>query len=194
MKRSLLLVPVVLLGALLTPGQASADDRTCTGLIRAVSVDGSVIVPQGATCTLRGTRIDGNVFVKARATLKVRGATIGGNIQANDHRRVGVTPRKVGDRIVRTRVEGDIQLEGGARGRVGRTVIGGNLQVEQSRLLQITRRNVIEGDLQAFSNRGGFRIFGNRIDGNLQCKANVPGPIGDNNQVAGSKEDQCRGF
>ena len=106
MKRSLLLIPVALLGALLTPGQASADDRSCTGLIRAVSIGGSVTVPQGATCTLRGTRIDGNVFVKARATVKVRGATIGGNIQANDHRRVGVTPRKVGDRIVRTRVEG----------------------------------------------------------------------------------------
>ena len=34
---------------------AHADDRQCSGTIRAASIDGSVIVPSGSTCTLIGT-------------------------------------------------------------------------------------------------------------------------------------------
>jgi len=44
----------------------------------------------------------------------------------------------------------------------------------------------------AFSNTGGVTIRYNTIDGNLQCKSNVPAPIGGFNQVSGNKEDQCR--
>ena len=70
----------------------------------------------------------------------------------------------------------------------------GNIQVKQNRRLQVTNRNIVDGDLQAFSNKGGFRIYGNRIDGNLQCKSNDPRPVGANNRVSGNKENQCRGF
>jgi hypothetical protein len=35
------------------------------------------------------------------------------------------------------------------------------------------------------------RIDGNRIDGNLQCKANRPPPTGGGNVVQGNEEDQC---
>jgi CRISPR/Cas system CMR-associated protein Cmr1 (group 7 of RAMP superfamily) len=53
-------------------------------------------------------------------------------------------------------------------------------------------RNLIDADLQAFTNNGGFRIHANRIDGNLQCKSNNPPPRGGQNLVQGNKEDQCR--
>jgi hypothetical protein len=46
--------------------------------------------------------------------------------------------------------------------------------------------------VQAFSNAGGVRIAYNTIDGNLQCKSNVPRLTGGNNVVGGNKEDQCR--
>src|SRR5690606_9877464 len=46
-------------------------------------------------------------------------------------------------------------------------------------------------DVQAFSNTGGVVIADNSIDGNLQCKSNVPAPAGGNNVVQGNKEDQC---
>lgn len=36
-----------------------------------------------------------------------------------------------------------------------------------------------------------MKILANRIDGNLQCKENVPPPTGGDNIVQGSKEDQC---
>ena len=39
---------------------------------------------------------------------------------------------------------------------------------------------------------GGFSVWRNRIDGNLQCKGNGAPRTGDNNIVQGNKEDQCR--
>jgi hypothetical protein len=52
-------------------------------------------------------------------------------------------------------------------------------------------QNNVGGDVQVFQNTGGVEIRGNRIDGNLQCKANSPPPVGGNNIVQGNKEDQC---
>jgi hypothetical protein len=192
MKRLLLALPLTMVGALLVVGPAHADDRRCRGSIGAVHVDGNVIVPQGATCTLRGTRVDGNVHVNARARLLARGVRVGGSIQAENHRNVVVAPRRVNDRVVRSRVGSDIQLVSGRYGHVRRAVVGGNLQVKQNSARQVARGNVIDADLQAFSNKGGFRIFNNRIDGNLQCKSNSPRPHGAKNRVQGNKEDQCR--
>jgi hypothetical protein len=185
-------VLLALVAPLTAAAPGHADDRLCTGTIRAVHLDGNVIVPRGRTCTLRGTRVDGNVFVRRGAVLLALGVRIDGNIQVANHRRVLVRPRTVNNRVVRSRIEGDIQLFSGGRGKVRRTVIGGNLQVKQNNRFQAAVRNVIDGDLQAFSNSGGFRIFANRIDGNLQCKSNTPGPRGGRNVVQGNKEDQCR--
>ena len=53
-------------------------------------------------------------------------------------------------------------------------------------------RNRVGGDVQAFQNTGGVVISSNRINGNLQCKANSPPPTGGRNVVGGNKEDQCR--
>jgi hypothetical protein len=170
---------------------ARADDRRCSGTIGSVHVDGNVIVPSGAKCTLRGTRVDDNVFVRRGAVLEAYGVKVGGNIQADNYRRVLVRPRTVDDRVVRSRIGGDIQLFDGDRGKVRRVVIGGNLQVKQNRGFQVALRNIIDADLQAFGNDGGFRIYANRIDGNLQCKSNDPPPYGGNNVVQGNKEDQC---
>lgn len=57
-------------------------------------------------------------------------------------------------------------------------------------------RVVASDVLQAFQNRGGPGITfnRNRIDGNMQCKENVPAPTGAGNIVQGNKEDQCRGL
>ncbi len=50
---------------------------------------------------------------------------------------------------------------------------------------------MIGGNLQANQNGGtGLTIENNRIDGDLQCQANDPPPVGGNNSAA-DKEDQC---
>lgn len=179
---------------LVLSGPAQADDRRCSGTIGARSIDGNVIVPRGKTCRLNGTRVDDNVFVRANARLIARGVRVGGNIQADDHQLVRVVRRKVDGRFVRSRVGSDIQLTSGRFSEIRRVVIGGNLQSKQNNRQQYAVRNRIDGDLQAFSNRNGYRIHRNVIGGNLQCKSNRPRPTGDHNRVEGNKEDQCSGM
>jgi len=193
MKRILLPLLMALAAALLVAPAAHAGDVRCTGKIGARSIGNNVVVPKGKTCTLAGTRVDGNVKVRPGARLNARGAKIEGNIQATSARYVLVSRRWNGQRYVRTRVDGDIQLDRGRGSNVRFAVIDGNLQVKQNRSRrQFAVRNRINGDLQAFSNRGGYRIFRNVIDGNLQCKSNKPRPGGGKNKVSGNKENQCR--
>jgi hypothetical protein len=52
---------------------------------------------------------------------------------------------------------------------------------------------MVGGNLQAFANSGGVTVIGNLIKGNLQCKENLPPPVGGGNR-ASSKEDQCAGL
>ena len=104
-----LVVPAAMTGTLLTAPAAYADDRICRGTIGAKHLDGNVIVPKGATCTLAGTRIDGNVFVRGNATLFAKGVKVGGNIQADNHRWVVVRHRKVDGQVSRSRIEGSIR-------------------------------------------------------------------------------------
>ena len=168
------LAPVAMAASLLVAPAAHADDRTCRGSIGTAQVDDNVIVPRGATCTLNGTRVDGNVEVRSGATLIARGVRVGGNIQAENHERVVVKPRAVDDRTVKSRIGGSIQLVQGGGGRL--------------------LRNVVDSDIQLFSNDARFTVRGNVVGGNLQCKSNSPRPVGGDNRVEGNKEDQCQGL
>jgi hypothetical protein len=144
---------------------AVAEERVCRGTIGAPTVD-NLRVPQGATCTLNGTRVEGTLKIENRAKLRAENIRVIGNVQSEGHRRVV---------LLDSRVDGSVQLE-------------------QGRSLAV-RRNVVNSDIQVFSNNGGdagIVIARNRIDGNLQCKSNTPAPTGKKNQVSGNKEDQCR--
>ena len=55
----------------------------------------------------------------------------------------------------------------------------------------VASANRVGGSLQAMANRGGLTLTGNRMVGNLQCKDNLPAPVGGGN-VASQKQDQCR--
>lgn len=142
---------------------ASADERTCRGTLRAVTVD-DVKVPRGATCRMYGTRVKGNIKVYSGAKFTA----------------------------ARINVDGDIQSQGHQLVKVEDSRVDGNIQLEQGRGLTLNR-NIVDGDIQVFSNRSGYKnIYSNRVDGNLQCKSNSPAPKGARNIVKGNKEDQCR--
>ncbi|PVG80887.1 hypothetical protein DDE18_21125 [Nocardioides gansuensis] len=164
----LVALPLVAVSLGLGAAPAHADDTTCHGTIGAVSLDGNVIVPEGALCRLIGTRVDGNVQVKSGAVLKAKGVRVGGSVQAENHERVVVKALNGG----RSHVDGSIQLKQGDGGRIARTDVG--------------------SDIQLFTNVGLFVVESNHVDGNLQCKSNNPKPTGSNNVVQGNKEDQCR--
>lgn len=142
---------------------AAAEERACRGSIGAVTLD-NVRVPAGATCTLTGTVLKGTLKVEKGATLNATRVRVNGNVQAEEHRFVTLRSSTVG---------GSIQLKQG-----GGTTL---------------RSNRVKGDVQLFTNRSGTKTVSyNRIDGNLQCKENVPAPVGTGNVLGGNKEDQCR--
>lgn len=141
----------ILLSALLvlpfaTLSTASADDVTCRGTIGARSIDGTVVVPSGATCTLitQSARIGGNVQSEGFRSVTVSGGSVGGSIQLKEGGPISV--RSV-------RVNGDIQLEKNrTSARVYSNVVGGNLQCQ--------------GNVNIAG--GGNRVDGNKED---QCRS-----------------------
>lgn len=164
MKRSLTVVATSMLlaaGTVAVAPSASAEERVCRGSLGATAVD-NVRVPQNATCTLSGTTVKGTLKVENGATLRARSIRVVGNIQAEGHRSVVLSSARVGE---------SLQLEQGAAA----TLDG----------------NRVTGDVQSFTNRGAQRFTSNVVDGNLQCKENVPAPTGSDNRVDGNKEDQC---
>lgn len=165
---------------------AAQETFTCRTTLNGGTRD-VVVVPDNATCTLNNTQVKGNIIVNTGATLIARGVIVDGNIQAEGHARVSV----VKSTLRASRVGGSVQIAQGKNASVLDTTINGSLQVEQNNGLFNFSRNIIGSDLQAFSNTGtGLTISSNRIDGNLQCKSNVPAPRGSGNTAA-SKEDQC---
>jgi hypothetical protein len=154
-------VVLALATAAVTAAPALAEERTCRGTLNGITVD-NLRVPQGATCTLRGTKVQGTVKVERGATLYASSIRVIGNVQA----------------------------EGAARVNVVSSRVGGSIQIVQGRHSKVDR-NAVKQDVQYFSNRGSVSITGNRINGNLQCKSNVPAPTGGGNIVQGNKQDQC---
>jgi hypothetical protein len=186
MRRVLKPAVALIAAALVAFGLAApaAADVICTGTIGAEDIDDSVVVPDGASCTLDGTSVDGNVFVGEGASLTARNVTVIGNIQ-DDNNNAGHVA------VTDSRVDGNIQLFQGTSATITDTRIGGDLQLESNRSELRADRNTIGGNLQANQNTGGVAINDNTIDGNLQCQANDPAPTGGGNVVHGSTEDQC---
>lgn len=161
-RTGLAVLAVVLAAAALTAAPAAlAEERTCRGAMGAATVV-DLLVPQGATCTLKGTRVQGSVRVERGATLKA----------------------------LRIRVVGNVHAEGAVAVNVARSRVGGSVDIVQGGKSKLSR-TVVKGDVQYFENRGAISIRSNRVDGNLQCKENSPGPQGGGNVVQGTKEDQC---
>jgi hypothetical protein len=152
---------VGLAGAASIATPAFAEERSCRGAIGAIKVD-DLRVPEGASCKLNGTRIEGSLRVE-------RGARLNAS---------------------RIRVVGNVHAEGAAAVNVAASRIGGRIDIVQGGRSRL-HRTIVNGDVQYFENRGSISISRNRIDGNLQCKANSPGPKGGRNVVQGNKEDQC---
>jgi hypothetical protein len=167
-----------------SPTPALAEEQTCRGTMGARTVD-NLRVPDGATCTLNGTTIKGTLKVETRATLYAFGVRVVGNVQAENSRKVVVRGSRVG---------GSVKVVQSGIASVRGNRINGNILFDENSGLNVARRNVVGADIQAFQNKGGVRIYYNRVNGNLQCKANSPRPVGDGNIVQGVKQDQCRGF
>jgi hypothetical protein len=173
---------LVMTTVLSTAPPAQAEETTCRGTMGARTVD-NLRVPQGKSCTLNGTRIKGTLKVERGATLNASNIRVTGNVQAENHKYVSLVESIVG---------GSVQFDQGGAFRVTTTRVVGSIQVKANSGQSLLRSNRVNQDIQVFNHRNGIGIRANRIDGNLQCKANSPAPTGGGNIVQGNKEDQCK--
>ncbi len=168
--------------AVLDMRPAYAEEMTCVGMLMGVTVD-NLRVPSGRTCTLDATRVKGTLKVERDAMLYARGVHVVGNVQAENARQVQRDGRFDGRRQhpdQAGRRGNDPPCPGDGRHPV-RVQFGGAGRARQS-----SRRQPA-----GLPEQRGIRIANNVIDGDLQCKENVPAPAGGDNLVRGSKEDQC---
>jgi len=187
------------------------------------TINGDLIVPAGAGCTLRSVTVLGNVRVAKRATLLVEAdskpVTIGGNIVTNQC-----------NAVLLATIDGSISVEGnvtiqkcrGESGYVGPSVtiggnfvcsdnaslcrayggvVQGNLIVHNNNSAQapFVTSNTVSGNVDFSGNSGNFgtpEVAANTIGGNLLCFKNSTPPVAGfaPNTVAGNKLGQCAGL
>jgi hypothetical protein len=191
-------------------GNAKAKPDGDLILARA-DVRGNVQVKSGSTAVAVNSRIGGDYQCDGCQSQDLFLSGLGGNFQ--------VTAADDQALIVASSVDGDVQIvdSGSARGffAIDETIIGGNVKFEKNAGSTLIHENTIAGGLQIFENdvegefgngqfnenlvagnmqliknRGPSEVSGNIIEENLQCKENVPPPVGGGN-VADKKEDQC---
>lgn len=176
-----LVMSVVAISAVLASAPVLAEEFSCTGAVGAVALD-NLFVPDGATCVLDRTRMNGSVVVGRGATLRANSVSINGNLQAEGATFVSVAGYST--------VGGSVQIVQGGGASIERARIKGDLQLESNNSALSASHNIVGGSLQAFQNIGGATFNNNRMNGNMQCKENLPAPTGSGNRSP-SKEDQC---
>jgi hypothetical protein len=162
---------------------ARAEPGHCSGRIEAVSIDGDVRVPDGATCELVGTRVEGNVSIGHSARLYARGVAVDGDIEGEGALTVDVAES--------SSVGGNVQLDSGGTALVTDSRIDGDLSWEDQHGELLAQGNTVRGNLDLEDNTGGVTVSGNTIGGDLACENNAPTPHGGDNSVSGNEEDQC---
>lgn len=166
-----------------------ADDIQCTGSIAARTIDGSVIVPPGKSCTLTGTYVTGNVELQDGAKVLIRkGAKVNGSVLTDSAARVRIRDSEIG---------GNVQLTGvdfSEESSVLNSKIGGTVDWNDNGATFLIRYSEVDSDVKVNQNSALARVFDNVIGGNLQCQGNEPAPRGARNVVQGSKENQCSRF
>ena len=152
-----------------------AADTTCTSTLTG-TIDGNVVVPDHASCTLSDATVMGNVHVLQNASLTVdatqQPTTIGGNVHA-DHCEFAL-------------LEGGVTVTGNVRigqcsqqsGFVGPGIkIGGNFECTNNPGACKADLGDVHGNLQIDGNSGASAdISLVSVGGNLRCQGNRPMP------------------
>jgi hypothetical protein len=163
-------------------GVPSGGTFTCSNQsVGAIDAD-TVVVPNGARCSLDGTRLIGSLLVQSGAEVDARNVSVNGSLQAEGAARVVVGGS--------SRFGGSVQIKQSGTALIEGAAVTGDIQLDANSGLLWVSANRVGGNVQVIDNRGGALLYDNRITGNLQCKQNQPAPDGRGNTAA-LKEDQC---
>lgn len=163
----------------------AGDDYECRGPLGAVTVDGDLIVPDDATCTLDRTRVRGNVVVKSRATLRATGVKVRGGVQSEGAASVVLEEATIAKDVQLSKGEPDGAVT------ISACQLKGNVQLEANRGPITVEKSRIAGSLQLSKNTGGIALARNHIGNTLQAQDNDPPPVGEGN-AAREKKGQCK--
>jgi hypothetical protein len=172
-------------GGVTPPPPPLSGNVTCVNFtIGAIRLD-SVIVPDGASCTLLGTILNGTVEVGATSRLTAESVNVTGDLKADGAAELRISGA--------SRVGGSVQVQRGAAASITGMSVTGDMQINAMAGLATASGNRITGNMQVVGNRGGVALTSNTMGGVMQCKENLPAPTGSGN-VATLKEDQCLGL
>ncbi len=182
----LAITTLVALGILVgTLPLARAADTSCISTIGG-TINGNLVVPAGANCTLNNVTVTGNVEVGKGASLSVEPVlgqmvTIGGTVQAARCNAVILNSRgviSVGGNVQIENCTGGIGIRGsGGGGSGGPVTISGNFQCTGnsgncSAIGGSVRGNVLVDDNTSVGKQGAVVAF-NDIGGNVRVDNNV---------------------
>jgi len=198
--KTLAMIPLALGIVLAAVPAARADDTSCTEPLSG-AINGNVVVPEGATCSLHDATVTGNVLVgKGARLLMIAGpVTIAGDLLGIQCDAVEIHPEpsstvSIGGSVGLLFCTGQTGLIGyKIDPPVNGLIIHGNFLCQFNSAPCDAWRGSIGGNANVSQNSGGESVvLGNEIDGNLVCLGNtavIDGGIP--NRVAGRKLGQC---
>jgi hypothetical protein len=159
--KSLAIIPLGLGIILAAVSAARAGDTSCTGALVGVTINGNLVVPDGASCSLTNARVTGNVLVGTGATLNVPGGnvTISGNLQANQCKNV----------FIRT-IGGPVSVGGNVAIQSCTPPVNPGLGYNTNPGASL----IIAGNFLCQSNSGPVGAVGGSIGGNANVSQNTP--------------------
>ncbi len=145
----------------------------------------SVIVPEGALCTLNGTQVLGDIKVRSGAQLRAFGVLVNGSIQANGAANVKVERNAQAaasfSSAAASTVYGSIRLAQGDAAVLNGLQVKGDLVLDGNRDRVAVENTYVAGDLQAVNNTNTVVLRSNLISGDLSCQGNASTPTGGDN-------------
>jgi hypothetical protein len=191
---------LLMFGIMVAALPAARADTNCSTTLTSVTINGNLVVPAGAECSLNGTTVTGNVTVGKGAQLLIFAGMIYGNIHAHQCKSVFLTSFgaiSVGGNLqiqnctgtgdngysdtglpVTIEVDGNFQCQHNTAACLaeGGTVLG-NVQVNDNSEPAFIESAMIHGNLQVSGNEGGSTnpgavVTGDTVMGNVQVNDN----------------------
>jgi hypothetical protein len=189
---------------------ARAAETTCPPNPAAGStVDGNLVVPSGATCTLAGVTVTGNLRVQTNAEVVLQAAltqvsTIEGNVHVGTGGSLLAANSTIDGNIDADQcftvsietvtVDGNVHIQnctGGGSVAYIESQIDGNFACNNNPDGCVADGGNVKGNVQIKDN-GVADVRDNSIGGNLQCQGNTT-IVASGNTVGGNEQGQCKG-
>lgn len=197
LKRGVLVSAVAAL-ALLTgmlPAFGQSRATRCTSPVADTTIEGDVVVPRGATCSIENTTVNGNVRIAGDADLFATNSTVNGNVEAQRNAYLDVFETEVSGQITLNRafgllmdtsdLDGDIDADRASFVYTFQSGIDGDLEVAQGEVYvestQLTGRLVATGGEYA-------DLFDSTVDERLEIAGARAGSLVCSSEVYGQAE------